>query len=255
MYLIIDIGNTRAKLLVFDRNARLVERRYSDSLTLDGLDEMCQAFKPHCGILSTVAHLGTQAEARLEALPFPLLRLDSQTALPVPLRYRRWGTDEETPLPAAMGADRIAALVGGLVSYPGRPLLIVDAGSCVTYEVVLPDGCYLGGNIAPGLQMRLKAMHEHTALLPLVGSAGDVPQLGYDTETCMRSGALLGLQYEIEGYVHRFREMYPELLCVLTSGDRLSLDVDVVTDDLLVAKGLYRILELHVQQGLVQPTC
>ena len=245
MRLVIDIGNTRAKLVVFDRKD-IVGQFYSDSNTLSTLDDLLQKYPFRKGILSTVAVLGEEAEQRLQSLPFPLIRLEAGTPLPFPLKWRRYGSQKVTPLPPTMGADRIAAIVGAMSEIPSTPLLIIDAGTCVTYEVVDNEGYYLGGNIAPGIQMRLRAMHEHTALLPEVSEEGEMPMLGYDTETCMRNGAIQGLQYEIEGYINRWRQTFPTLRVFLTGGSRLSFEADTEAiihhDNYLVPKGLNSIL-------------
>ena len=245
MRLVIDIGNTRAKLVVFD-GTEMVGQTYSDSCTLSGLDDLLARHNFRKGILGTVATLGTEAERRLRELPFPLVRLEAGTPLPFPLAWRRLGSRKVTPLPPTMGADRVAAIVGAMAQRPGTPLLIIDSGTCITYEVVDEEGYYLGGNIAPGLQMRLKAMHEHTALLPEVPEEGDSPLLGYDTETCMRSGVLQGLQYEIEGYIRRWRDTFPTLQVFLTGGSQMVFDTGTEAiihhDNYLVPKGLNSIL-------------
>ena len=248
MRLVIDIGNTRAKLVVFD-GTEMVGQTYSDSCTLSGLDDLLARHTFRKGILGTVATLGTEAERRLRELPFPLVRLEAGTPLPFPLAWRRLGSRKVTPLPPTLGADRIAAIVGAMVQRPGTPLLIIDSGTCITYEVVDEEGYYLGGNIAPGLQMRLKAMHEHTALLPEVPEEGDSPLLGYDTETCMRSGVLQGLQYEIEGYIKSMRAKYPKLLVFLTGGDKINFDSKIkniiFADKYIVPRGLNKILDYN----------
>lgn len=235
MYLIIDIGNTRAKLLAMEQGEP-VEERSSDSETLDGLQDFVLRHAFNQGIVSTVAKVGDKALEVLDGLGFPLLWLGSKTPLPIP-----------TTFPPAMGSDRIAAIVGAMVQKPGVPLLIVDAGTCVTYEFIDDDGNYLGGNIAPGLRLRLLAMHEHTALLPLIEVQGEVPAIGYSTETCMRAGAVLGLKHEIEGYIRSFRQQHPRLQVFLTGGDEMDFDGSLQSilhsDRYLVPRGLYHILQ------------
>lgn len=223
MNLIIDIGNTRAKLVVFEYE-KILEQVYSDSNTLCALDDLTKRYTFEKGILSTVAKVGEEAEERLSNLKFPLTRLHSDTPLPISLQWRRPGEQTITPMPKTMGADRIAAIVGAMCIMPHTPLLIIDAGTCVTYEVIDDEGFYMGGNIAPGLQMRLSAMHEHTALLPTVEAKGETPELGYDTDTCMRSGAGLGLKYEIEGYIRKWKQRFPTLEVFFTGGDTMTFD-------------------------------
>ncbi len=117
----------------------------------------------------------------------------------------------------------------------------------MAYEFIDDNGDYLGGNIAPGLRLRMLAMHEHTALLPLVEIKGDTPEIGYDTATAMRAGVVLGLKHEIEGYIRHYRTMHPTLQVFLTGGDefRFSEDIQCIihSDHYLVPKGLWHILE------------
>lgn len=246
MNLIIDIGNTRAKLYVFE-GKNLVEQTYCDNQTLDALDLLTKQYSLEKGIISSVGKIGNEAEQRLKDLPFEISYLNEQTELPIKLSYKPWGSNQCQPIPSTMGADRIAALVGGISLFPGKPLLIIDAGTCVTYEIIDECGDYRGGNIAPGLTMRLQSMHEHTALLPVVNTSGETPALGYDTETAMRSGATLGLTYEIEGYIGYWRKLYPGLNVLITGGNNLTfsneLEPIIKRESNLVAIGLNAIIE------------
>lgn len=239
--LIIDIGNTRAKLIAME-HGEPVEEMTSDSETLNGIDDFTGRHACSVGIISTVAKVGDEAKRKLQALGFPLLWLTSDTALPI-----------ATTFPPEMGSDRIAAIVGAMTLVPGAPLLIVDAGTCVTYEFIDDNGNYLGGNIAPGLRLRMLAMHEHTALLPLVEVQGETPDIGYDTDTAMRAGAVLGLKYEIEGYIRHYKALHPGLRVFLTGGDGFVFDDDlssiIQTDHYLVPRGLNSILEWNEQKA------
>ncbi|MBQ0048661.1 MAG: type III pantothenate kinase [Bacteroidales bacterium] len=237
MNLIIDIGNTRAKLAIFDQD-KMLETEYSDNATLGGFEDFVGRFPIQRAMLSRVGKLGDVALEKLKDLPFPLVELDAHTPLPVRLQWRQLGAQAAQPLPESMGADRIAALVGALALWPAEPLLIVDAGTCVTYEFIDDEGYYLGGNIAPGVEMRLRAMHEQTALLPLVSATGDLPPVGYDTPTCMRCGALRGLEYEVEGYIRCWRQRYPALRTVLAGGTPLHIEEPVIQEKNLVLIGL-----------------
>lgn len=245
MNLVIDIGNTRAKLFVFD-GKRIVEQVFCDSDTLQAIDQLLLKYTFEQGIMSSVGRIGKEAEQRLNSLPFGITRLSNSTKLPIELQYKPLGSEVCSPMPPTMGADRIAALIGGISLHPDSPLLIVDAGTCVTYEVINDEGVYRGGNIAPGLTMRLNAMHEHTALLPLVCTEGETPDLGFDTETAMRSGATLGLQYEIEGYIEYWKQRYPGLRAVITGGNALTFNKKyehlIERENNLVAIGLNAII-------------
>ena len=124
-------------------------------------------------------------------------------------------------------------------------MLIIDAGTAVTYDLVTAAGRFVGGNIAPGLEMRFKALHEHTGHLPLVNAQGATPVVGYDTETAIRSGVVLGLLGEIRSHIADIRLSHPNLLVFVTGGDgqllRNNLKSDFIYLENLLAEGLNRI--------------
>lgn len=106
----------------------------------------------------------------------------------------------------------MAAVVGAYEQFPGKDILVIDAGTCITYEFIDAAGRYHGGNISPGVQMRFRALHEFTGRLPLVLREGRRLPLGSDTDTAMREGVLKGMEYEISGYITVMKHKYPELL-------------------------------------------
>lgn len=239
MNLIIDIGNTCVKLVCFDGD-RLVEERRSDKDDTAALAAFCRSHRFSSGIYSAVADISAKYLAALSSLPFAVMEFRSGvTPVPVANRYA-------TPL--TLGADRLAAAVAADAMQPGRDILIVDIGTCITADIV-SGGAYLGGNISPGPAMRFKALHEHTARLPMVNSRGDRPDFGHDTETAIRSGVINGIKYEIEGYIRYFMDKYPRLFVYLTGGVHLDLQFSekfsIFADDFLVPKGLNAILEYN----------
>ena len=239
MKLIIDIGNTVAKLVAFDGDEPVEEVRTSNE-SLAALGAFAAKYAFTHGIVGAVREITPQAEERLQALHIPLLRFTSSTPVPITNRYRT---------PQTLGSDRLAAAVGARSLKPGKDLLIIDAGTCVTYEVIDALGNYWGGNIAPGMHMRLRALHEFTAKLPLVEAEGAVPGRGYDTDTAIRSGVLRGMKYEIEGYIRSMRAKYPKLLVFLTGGDKINFDTTIKSiifaDKFIVPRGLNKILDYN----------
>ncbi len=240
MNLTIDMGNTRAKLVVFE-GSEPVETVRTSGETLEELPRLVERRPIEKGILSCVSNLTPTAVSVLNALPFPLLRLEpGHTPLPPEV--------EGMPgLPPNLGADRLAAVVGAMARRGGHPLLIVDAGTCITYEFIDQEGRYLGGNISPGVGLRLHSLHEKTALLPLVQAMGPTPAMGYDTDTAIRSGVREGIRHEIEGYIREFKAKHPSPLVFLTGGDSFDFDATaknlIFADELLVPRGLNLILE------------
>jgi type III pantothenate kinase len=237
--LIIDIGNTAAKVALFD-GGEMVEVLTESNQSLDCLEALCAKYPVEQGIVATVIDLSERVLAALVALPFPLLWLDSKTPLPVTNLY-------ETP--ETLGYDRMAAVVGANEQYPRRDILVIDAGTCITYEFIDSKGQYHGGNISPGMQMRFKALNQFTGRLPLIDSNGRKLPMGRDTETAIRAGVLKGMEYEISGYIESMKHKYPELLVFLTGGDDFSFDSSVKSiifaDRFLVLKGLNRILNYN----------
>jgi len=240
--LTIDNGNTSVKVSYFigtqvvatnrfvRRDARLLERFIS-------------SYKPETAIVCSTAS-GT-ASQRIEQLADQrcshVIHLTHETPMPIRLGYRT---------PATLGRDRIATAVGAWTIAQrldnACDVLVIDAGTAITYDLVTASGCFVGGNIAPGLGLRFKALHEHTGLLPLVDVQGDAPVVGYDTETAIRSGVLLGLLGEIKGYIADLKLSHPNLMIFITGGDGKRLyerlaDDSIIYNEHLAAEGLNRI--------------
>jgi len=246
MNLIIDIGNTRAKVFAFQGDD--IVEGMTTGHTLEGVGEFARRTGCRQGIYSTTAHIPDEGRRVLESLGFGMMQLTGRTAVPVDILYHTTET---------LGADRIAGIVGARTLQPEGDLLVIDTGTCITIDFLDATDHYLGGNISPGLAMRLRAMHEGTAALPLIAVEGESPELGFDTATALRSGAVWGIRHEIEGYIRAFRQKYPHLSVFLTGGDAKYLDISVknrifapenvkvVTDERLVPRGLNTILEYN----------
>ena len=127
-------------------------------------------------------------------------------------------------------------------------LLVVDSGTAITLDLVTADGCFRGGNIAPGIATRFASLSGHCARLPLLDAEGDIPLVGYDTATAIRSGVVMGVVAQVKQMYAELKADYPRLLVVLTGGDcniiakRLNLEEMEVNEN-LVTIGLNRILE------------
>lgn len=237
MNLIVDIGNSVAKLTVMCAG----EPTYATTISADGwaaIEEIAQRF-PLAGCAAVC--VGSQravAEKALRTLPCPVLWVTGNTPSPLVMSY-------ETP--QTLGADRLAAAVGAWVLFPGRELLVVDAGTCITYDRISGSGQYLGGNISPGKNMRLEALHTFTAALPRVAPDCEILEIGKDTPTAIMSGVEWGIRFEVEGYIRKWKELKPGLQVVLTGGGAASLatylGLEVKTDAYLIARGLDKILD------------
>ena len=243
MRLIIDQGNSATKLYLASDNDIVESIVAENEQMIEYVRERIARENFEAAIYSSVRreydkHLINVMSRKIAHI----VCMGATTHVPIGIEYRT---------PNTLGYDRIAAAVGAWSMHPDTPLLVVDAGTAITYDLVSARGKFVGGNIAAGIEMRLRALHEHTGRLPLVKSDGEVPMLGYDTETAIRSGALQGAAYELEGYITACEAENPGLLVFLTGGDaeRLAAIIKrtIFVDRNLVAKGLNRILEYNVK--------
>lgn len=232
----IDQGNTAAKVVVWD-NDRIVDVACYRHLSVANIDELAARFTPDAAIYCTVVRGGDDIIVALQHVCTRVCRMQADMPLPVKLAYRT---------PSTLGLDRVAAVAGAQVLAPGKWVLVVDVGTAITYDVLSPEGVFVGGNIAPGIFMRLEALHHFTARLPLVETDGDCPEWGFDTETALRSGAIRGVLGELEYYRSR---LPGDAVVVLTGGaaDLLApyVKFPVIIDHHLVPKGLNSILRYN----------
>lgn len=241
MNLTIDQGNSSAKVSVFDGNDIVAVARF-DLLSISALARIIKVYDVGAAAYSSVVR---KPDARIMELLRKRVKrficLDENTPLPVTIEY---------DTPHTLGHDRIAAAVGATTCAPGHDVLIVDAGTAVTLDIVTADCRFLGGNISPGLHMRFEALNNYTSRLPLVDCSGEVPLIGHDTVTAIRAGVVGGLVSEIESYIDKIAtRMGDGLAVIFTGGDckflasQVSRKVMVV--DNLLSIGLNRILSYN----------
>lgn len=234
MRLTIDIGNSATKATLWQDDTAVASETAACAADVM-LRRLCDGVSVRAAIVSAVREI---PEGFLDTVSeiAPLTLLTADTPVPLVNGYAS---------PATLGADRLAAAVGAASLAPGRELLVADLGTAATFDHVTADGRYTGGNIAPGLRLRLEALHRWTSRLPELTIPADYrPDAPFatDTRTAMLNGALLGLAAEIAGYRAR---LAPDTLTVLTGGDAAIitplLDFETVTDPHLVGRGLNRI--------------
>jgi type III pantothenate kinase len=243
--LILDFGNTRFKAALF-QGEELKEQWIVKRNNLNDILETIANKSINACIIASVRSDDVGLEHELQH-HFPTIRLNSSTALPIQNAYKT---------PETLGYDRIAAAIGGWQRFPEHHVLAVVAGTCITYNLITADGKFMGGAIAPGLQMRAKAMHHFTQRLPEVDLDGTLALPGYDTATSLRAGVITAAQAEIQGMQDFFSANYPELITVLGGGDatRLAngLKNDIFARPFLVREGLNCILNHHIASHLLQ---
>lgn len=234
--LIVDIGNNSAKFFLFQGKQMLLHTRKTGNLN-SVVEEWKKTYTIDKAIISSVIDLAENEKKALDSLGCPVVWFSHATPGPLAIKY---GT------PDTLGPDRLAAAIGAWSEAEGRNILVIDAGSAITIDFVDNNGNYLGGNISPGIRMRIRALHEFTGKLPLIEKEGNTPFLGNNTETAIRSGIINGICHEMEGYIRATREKYSDVLVFLTGGDENPLKNNIKSrifaDKYLVAKGLNRIL-------------
>lgn len=238
MNLTVDLGNSSTKVAAFDGDVMVMRERLENDVLAAGLARIKASYDIEACACSLVGTPDTDAGTALRQVAPFVLKVTGTTPTPLACDYLH---------PETLGADRLAVAVGAATLMPGKAVLVVDAGTCITYEYVSADGHYLGGNISPGLGIRLRSLHDHTALLPAVSADGDAPEMGRDTLTAIRAGTVRGLEYEVEGYISRFRRQEPQGGVLVTGGNgrRLTAGLEVEYCDALVETGLNRILDFN----------
>ena len=235
----IDVGNTYAKVGVF-QHGNLLQKRIFKSDDVQSMVDFLEGFSPRQIMYATVRTVEEKIEA-LAASSDAYFVLNHLTPLPISLDYKT---------PETLGRDRIAGVMGAFVLFPQRHVLVVDAGTCITYDVLRSEGVYAGGNIAPGVEMRQRAMHHFTAGLPLVTTNWNRDLLGKTTEEAMQNGALYGAVYEINGYINKLVTELNNFDIVFTGGDAELLakhiQQDIIVNHDLILIGLNEILRFNV---------
>ena len=233
-----DFGNTRKKVAVFNHDI-LEHTRYLANDDSETIQLLLTTYQPHKTVLSSVIHHNPAVEAMLAAQSqFHKLSANTKINFSIPVGK-----------PETIGADRLALTAAAVHLFPKKNNLIIALGSCITYNFVSQYHAFLGGGISPGLDMRFKAMHQHTALLPLVTAEWNFPLIGYDTNTNLQSGVINGMAAEIGGIITKYEEKYRNFNVVLTGGNSAyfagQLKKEIFADHNFLFKGLYALSELN----------
>ncbi len=234
--LTIDQGNSAAKVIAWDGECQVSHWMFDD-ISMACMIPIIDRFAPDSAIYSSVTNGSNEVSDNLRMTGMRVIELTHKTPLPITIDYKT---------PATLGCDRIAAAVGAWDSFSNRNLLVVDLGTAITYDRITPDGHYMGGNIAPGLKMRLEALNNYTARLPLVEATGEIKLWGDSTSSALRSGSVNGVIGETSYYRNR---LVGDAVTILTGGDAQLiaplLDFEVEMRPHLVGEGLKSILRYN----------
>jgi type III pantothenate kinase len=208
-HLVIDVGNSSQKIAVFEQH-NLVHTEITTSLDTEKLAQILAQYPCSHSIISSV----NQEVAALEqylAQKSTCIRFSAETTSPIYNQYQS---------PETLGLDRLAAMVAVSALFPKQNTLVVDAGTCITYDTLDAQATYFGGSISPGIQMRFKALHEFTGRLPLVSFSPEPTALvGTNTLSALQSGVVNGVLAEVEGIITQYQQKYPQLNVVFCGGD------------------------------------
>ena len=240
MNLIVDVGNTFVKTAVFEGTKILAEYKFEHKLFIIKIEEIFN-FYPNISY-AIVASVAKLPENNIKALSVfcKVHQLSSKSKVPFKNLYAT---------PETLGVDRIALITAAYYEYKNKNVLVIDAGTCITYDFLDDDGTYQGGAISPGINMRFKALNTFTANLPLINSNDLINFIGNSTKNSIISGVINGTINEIQGVISQYLLKFEGLTIILTGGDgdflSKRLKSSIFANSNFLFKGLNYILELN----------
>jgi type III pantothenate kinase len=214
MILAIDIGNTRTKIAMFEKDTVLETQIFEQALFEKKIKNILQkSISKPIIILSSVGKLTEETLVWLQSQA-EIITISHKTTFPFKNLYAT---------PNTLGIDRMVLAAGAVLQHPNCNRLVIDAGTCITYEFINNNNEYLGGAISPGLLLRYKALNHYTAKLPLLEPTEIDYLIGKQTDQSIHSGVINGITQEIEGIINQYKSLYPDLKIILTGGDALFL--------------------------------
>ena len=209
MNLVIDVGNTRTKYAFFDEE-RFVEAKYQIVDLFADIEKWKEAGEEIHLFLAGSGTMDQATQVRLKESVDSFFGVSQLKEYPIKIGYTN---------PEQLGIDRIANCVGATSLFPGRNLLVIDSGTCITYNYVSFDGVFLGGNISPGVELRFRSLNQHTEKLPYVAPSENYGGIGKTTEEAIRNGVMDGVLFEVEQTIQCFIAEYPDYQIVITGGN------------------------------------
>jgi type III pantothenate kinase len=243
MNLIIDVGNTNIKIALYASTRCLKKEIVSYDEFQGVVKELFKKYQSiNRAIISSVGRLEQEQMVFLKQ-QVTVLELNNTTKVP-------FGNNYKTP--KTLGVDRIALVSASVNQYPDSNVLIIDAGTCITYDFVNSQNVYLGGAISPGIRLRYKTLNNLTANLPLLDTKAPKTLIGNSTESSIHSGVINGVICELDGIVKEYKTKYLDLTVILTGGDAKFLSKrlksSIVANSNFLLEGLNHILEYNTIQ-------
>ena len=236
--LVLDIGNTRTKAALC-KNGRVLRWTALPNGDMAALAAWVGTDRPDGIAVGSVAAEDPDALAFLEQWASPLV-VTGRTPTPLRMGYAT---------PDSLGVDRLANAVAAAARFPGRLAMVIDLGTCITYDLVSEEGAYLGGAITPGERMRATAMHGHAARLPLAEPGESPLEIGTSTLEALAAGVHHGIIHEMQGFVRSYTHQAADPVVILTGGDAVRFarrsKSGIFALPLLTLEGLQVILQHH----------
>ena len=210
MILTVDVGNSRIKAAVFENNSTIADYVFYNNELATTIQKILNDHQKITQII--VASVGNNQKQTFLNFEknIKVTFISHENLFPFNNKY-------ETPL--TLGVDRMVLAAGAVLSYPNQNRLVIDAGTCITYDFVDHQNNYLGGAIAPGLRLRYEALHNYTAKLPLLSLTSCENFIGMSTDKAIHSGVVYGCVYEIDGFIDAYKSQYSNFIIILTGGD------------------------------------
>jgi type III pantothenate kinase len=238
-HLVLDIGNTALKAACFQGKTllRSVRAAWNDPNEVEEALLRLMALNPTKVLISSVSGPKKEVEKFLKRANLPVVYFTPEMDTPLVNRY-------ETP--ETLGRDRLANAVAAFTMFPGKPIVVIDVGTCIKFDFITAKGEYFGGSISPGIEMRFRALHEFTARLPLLERTDTVYLIGKNTRESIHSGVINGALAEVKGILEQYQMTHKDLQVIITGGDytllQRTIKTSVTPEPWLTLKGLNEIL-------------
>ena len=241
MNLVLDVGNSNVKMAVFNNNKLHYREILKPNLNLTSFLKAIKSLPEIMNvIISSVSELNVDVYSYLNT-NYKVIDLNSQIKFPFENCYHT---------PNTLGGDRLALAAAASFYYPNKNVLIIDAGTCITYDLINASNQYLGGGISPGIAMRYKSLNYFTSRLPLLDSKNDSELIGTDTNRSIESGVINGVISEIDGIISQYMMEFDDLTVVLTGGDSeflsMQLKNSIFANSNFLLEGLNYLLQFNL---------
>jgi type III pantothenate kinase len=241
MNLVLDVGNSNVKMAVFNNNKLHYREILKPNLNLNSFLKAIKSFPEIMNvIISSVSEINVDVYSYLNT-NYKVIDINNQLKFPFENCYQT---------PNTLGRDRLALAAAASFYYPNRNVLIIDAGTCITYDLINASNQYLGGGISPGITMRYKSLNYFTSRLPLVDSKNDSTLIGTDTNKSIKSGVINGVVSEIDGIISQYMMEFDDLTVVLSGGDSeflsMQLKNSIFANSNFLLEGLNYLLQFNL---------